>query len=461
MTFTKKLLVIFLLFFSRQDNIVAQHLWSLEDCINYAFENNIQIKQGELGVKSVESDYLQRKLNFAPSLNTGYTYNFGWGRSLDQATYEYTNQKTQQGYFNLNSSFTLFSGFQKINSLRQTQFDLLAQKYDYEKLKNDISLNIAAAYLQILFNYELVKNAEAQVEITKLQIEKTKQQVEAGTLARGNLLDIESQGATEEANLVNAKNRLNLAYIDLMQLLDLPVSDTFDIEKPQLDVKLSGKEILSPDEIYNKALTIMPEIKSAEYRVKSAEKSLSVVKGSRFPSLNMNGGYGTNYSDQIKMSYDPTSPDFNKKKGYWDQWVDNRNFTLDFRLTIPIFNGYQASTNVKRAKINYDNISYNLQLEKNKLRKSIEQAYADALAAFQTYHAREKQLESLKKSFEYTREKFNVGMVNATDYNLAKIQLAKAESDLASAKYDFIFKTRILQFYLGKPITLNDVVKKQ
>jgi len=437
----------------------SQHLWSLEECITYAFENNLQIKQSELGVKSREADYLQKKLNFAPSLNTGYTYNFGWGRSLDQATYNFVNQETQQGYFNLNSSFTLFGGLQKINTLRQTQFDLLAQKYDYEKIRNDISLNIAAAYLQILFNIELVKNSQAQVFITKLQVDRTAKQVEAGTVAKGNLLDIEAQQATEEANLVNAKNRLDLAYLDLMQLLELKAGDSFDIQKPELKVELKSEQLLPPKAIYDKAVTIMPQIKGAELRLKSAKKSLALSKGSRLPTLTMNGGYGTNYSDQIKKSYDPTSPDFGLKKSYWDQWADNRNFTLDFRLSIPIFNGYQASTRVKQAKINYENINLNLVMEKNRLRKNIEQAYADAKAAYQTFLARKKQLEALKESFKYTEEKFNVGMVNATDYNLSKIQLAKAESDLAAAKYDYIFKTRILRFYLGSPISLKDVVK--
>ena len=438
----------------------AQKLWSLEECINYAYDNNIQVKQSELGVKSAETDYLQKKLDFVPSMNTGYTYNFGWGRSLDQATYRYVNQNSQQGYFNVNSSFTLFSGMQKVNSLRQTEFDLLARKYDYEKLRNDISLNIAAAYLQVLFNIELVKNAEWQVEITNLQIDRTKKQVEAGTVARGNLLDIEAQGASEKANLVSARNRLNLAYLDLKQMLDLKASTDFDIQKPELKVELKTQEMMPPQAIYDKAVTIMPEIKGAEVKLKSAQKSLAVSKGTRFPSLTMNGGYGTNYSDQIKKSYDPTSPDFGLKKSYWDQWIDNRNFTLDFRLSIPIFNGYKASTMVRQSKINVENVNYNLEQQKLQLRKNVEQAYADALAAYQTYIARKKQLESLQESFKYTEEKFNVGMENATDYNLSKIRLSTAQSDLASAKYDYIFKTRILNFYLGQPISLKDVIKK-
>ena len=439
-------------------NLSAQtKLWSLEACINYAFDNNIQIKQSELSVESADYDYKQKKLNLIPSLSAGANYNFGWGRSIDMATYRYTNNNTQQSYFNLNSEVTLFNGLQQLNSIRQKEFDYLAKKYNYEKIRNDMSLNIALAYLSILFNTELVGNAQRQVNITKQQIDRTQKQVDAGTVARGNLLDIEAQGATEEANLVDKENKLNLAYLDLMQLLDLKASDTFDIEKPELEVNPDAANVLPPEMIYNKALGIMPEIKSAEYQLNSAEKSMSITKGARWPILTMNGGYGTNYSDQIRKSYDPTDPGFNETKPFGDQWIDNRNITMGFRLSIPIFNGYQVSTRVKQSKINYENANLNLQLEKNRLRKNIEQAYADAVAAYQTYLARKKSLESLQESFKYSQEKFDVGMVNGTDYNLAKIKLSNAESDLATAKYDYIFKTRILDFYLGKPITLKNV----
>jgi len=438
--------------------VLAQtKLWSLEECINYAYENNLQIKQSALSVEAANNDYLQKKLNLIPSLNANTSYNFGWGRSIDMATYRYTDNNTQQNYLNINSEVTLFSGLQQLNSIRQKEFDYLAQKYNYEKIRNDMSLNIASAYLQILFNIELVKNAERQVEITNQQINRTKKQVDAGTVARGNLLDIEAQGANEEATLVNNKNRLMLAYLDLMQLLDLESTDDFDIEKPKLEVNPDATEVVPPQMIYSKALKIMPEIKSAEYQLNSAEKSLSVSKGARWPVLSMNGGYGTNYSDQIRKSYDPTNPDFNVTKTFGNQWIDNRSITMGFRLSIPIFNGFQTSTRIKQSKISYENANLSLELEKNRLRKNIEQAYADALAAYQTYLARKKSLEALQESFTYSQEKFDVGMVNATDYNVAKIQLSKAESDLAGSKYDYLFKTRILDFYLGRPITLKNV----
>jgi len=447
---------VLLVFFFMPD-LKAQKLWTLEDCINYAFDNNIQIKQSELSVEAANNDYLQRKLNLIPSLNASTSYNFGWGRSIDMATYRYTDNNTQQSYLNLNSDVTLFNGLQQLNSIRQKEFDYLAQKYNYEKIRNDISLNIASAYLLILFNIELVNNAERQVDITKQQIDRTKKQVDAGTVARGSLLDIEAQGANEEATLVTNKNRLMLAYLDLMQLLDLEATEEFDIEKPELEVSLSATDVVPPEMIYSKALAIMPEIKSAEYELNSAEKSLSISKGARWPTLSMNGGYGTNYSDQIRKSYNPSEPGYNETKPFGDQWLDNRNITLGFRLSIPIFNGFQASTRVKQSRISYENANLSLELEKNRLRKNIEQAYADALAAYQTFLARKKSVEALKESFTYSQEKFDVGMVNATDYNVSKIQLSKAESDLASSKYDYIFKTRILDFYLGKPITLKNV----
>ncbi|RLD90259.1 MAG: hypothetical protein DRJ09_04770 [Bacteroidetes bacterium] len=437
--------------------VSAQKLWSLEDCITYAFDNNLQIKQSELSVETANNEYLQRKLNLIPSLNASSSYNFGWGRSVDMATYKYTDNNTQQSYFGVSSDVTLFNGLQQLNSIRQKEFDYLAQKYNYEKIRNDMSLNIASAYLQILFNIELVSNAERQVEITNQQIERTKKQVDAGTVAKGNLLDVESQGATEQATLVNYKNRLMLAYLDLKQLLDLKGSDQFDIEKPELEVNLDASEVVSPDLIYRKAVNIMPEIKGAESQLGSAEKSLSISKGARYPRLTMSGGYNTNYSDQIPKSNNPLDPDFNQIKPFPDQLRDNRNITMGFRLAIPVFNGFQVSTQIKQSKIYYENANLNLQLEKNRLRKNIEQAYADALAAYQTYVAKQKSLAALSESFKYSQEKFNVGMINATDYNVAKIQLSNAESDLVSAKYDYIFKTRILNFYLGRPITLKNV----
>jgi len=440
-------------------NIVAQELWSLEKCIDYAYENNLTIKQSQLDAMSADNDYKQSKLGMLPTLNSSVSQRYNWGRTPNPQTNIYNTEQSQQFFVDLNSDVTLFSGLQQVNNVKQKQYEYLIKKYDSDKIRNDISLNIAAAYLSILFNIELVNNAQRQVDVTKEQIEKIHKQVDAGAVAKGNLYDIQAQGANEEANLVNAKNNLMLAYLDLKQLLDLEASANFDIEKPNLEIT-GTPTILPSDMIYNKAVTIMPEIKSAEYSVLSAEKTLAQAKGAYSPRLYASGSYGTTFSDQIreiKGINESGGIDYGNTIPFGDQFKNNRNGALLFGLQIPIYNGYQVSTSVKKSKIYKEAVDLNLQLEKNKLRKNIESAYADALAAYQTYVARNKSVESYRESFKYTEEKFDVGMVTATDYNVAKIQMNNAESDLASSKYDYIFKVKILDFYLGRSLTLSDI----
>ncbi|HDO27254.1 MAG TPA: TolC family protein [Bacteroidetes bacterium] len=433
--------------------VVAQELWSLEKCINYAFENNLTVKQSKLDVLSADENLTQSKLNLIPSLNSTFGQNFAWGRAPDPQTNIYINQQSRQSFISLNSEITLFNGLQQINNIRQKQFDYLAKKYDSDKIRDDISLNIAAAYLSILFNLELANNAQRQVDISKEQIARTEKQVEAGTVARGNLYDIQAQGANDEANLVDAKNKLIMAYIDLKQLLDIPANAKFDIVKPKLEIT-GTPTLLPPGMIYNKSVTIMPQIKSAENKVYSAQRSLAMAKGMRSPRLFATGSYGTSYSNRIVE--DPFTPD-SPTKPFDKQLSDNRNGALYFGLSIPIFNGYQVSTNVLNAKILNESVNISLKQQKLQLRKNIESAYADAIAAYQTFKARNKSVESYRESFKYTEEKFNVGMVTSTDYNVAKIQLSNAESDLAGSKYDYIFKVKILDFYLGKSLTLSDI----
>ncbi|PLX03253.1 MAG: hypothetical protein C0595_07795 [Marinilabiliales bacterium] len=446
------LLIVFgLLFFSVA--ILAQKQWTLEECIAYAYENNLYIKQSQLNVEAANHDLLQSKLGVLPNVNASTSQNFGWGRSPDLNTNIYVTEQKQSTYFNVSSDVTLFNGLQQVNTIKKAQFDYLAAKYDSDKLRNDMSLNVASAYLLILFNIELVNNSQRQVDISKEQIARTKKQVDAGALAKGNLYDIEAQSASEEATLVSNKNKLMLAYLDLMQLLDLEASKEFDIEKPKLEITASPS-LLPAEMIYNKSVALMPEIKSAELKLQSAGRTLAMSKGARSPRIFASGSFGTLYSDQILEDFtDPNSD----TRPFSDQLVDNRDASVVIGLSIPIFNGYQVSNNVKKSKIFVESTQIDLQLEKDALRKNIESAYADALGAYQTYLARKKSAEAMAESFKYTEEKFDVGMVNATDYNVAKIQLANAESDLSSSKFDYIFKTKILDFYLGKQLTLTDI----
>ena len=440
-------------------NVTAQKLWTLEECIAYAYDNNIEIKQSILSVDAADHDVLQSKLSLVPSLNASTSHAFGWGRSFDESLKRYANNvNTQQSYFSINSQVTLFNGMQLINNVRQKQFDYLSQKYTSDKIRNDMSLNVAASYLLILFNIELANNAQRQVDISVEHIDRTKKQVDAGAISRGSLYDIEAQGAADDANLVSAKNKVMLAYLDLMQLLDMESNNEFDIDKPVFEI-VGTPTLLPAEMIYNKSVVIMPEIKSAEYKVESALRGLSIVKGMRSPRLYATSSYGTNYSDNRWNWEYPTDgiPFKTDKMSFGDQFKENRNGTLSVGLSIPIFNGYQVSTSIKKSEIYYESVSLSLESEKLKLRKNIEAAYADAIASYQTYLSRLKSVEAFDASFLFTEEKFNIGMVNSTDYNVVKIQLANAEADLASSKFDYIFKTKILDFYLGRGMSLSDI----
>lgn len=425
--------------------------WSLEDCINYAIENNIQVQQSELNIETYEVNLLESKLSLLPNLNASTRYSYSWGRILDQSINAYVDKETQQGNLGVDANLTIFNGLQNQNAIKKDKIDFLASQHDADKMKDDISLMLTQAYLSILFNKEQLRAASEQLETTKLQIARTEKMVDAGTLARGSLLEIQAQGAREELNIVTYENSLSIAYLDLLQILDLPGNTDFDIIIPDIP------EGIDPDmdplnQVFQNALITLPEIKSAELGVESSYKSVALAKGMRSPTLSLFGGWGTNYSNnQLVDFFDPDS----EIMPFGDQFKNNQNRYLGLNLSIPIFNGYQVSSSINRAKINAQNAEFNYQLTKNTLRKEIEQAYNDAMAAYKTYLATNSSLESFEESFRYTEQKFNVGMSNSVDYNIAKSQVTSAESELIRARYDYIFKTKILDFYQGKPLTLD------
>jgi outer membrane protein len=430
--------------------VAAQKIWTLEECINYALANNIQIKQSLLQTQSAEINLLQSKLDFAPSANMSSNVNYNWGRNVDPVTNVYSNNESMNNSYNFNGRVDLFKGLQKWNTLRKNEVDYMASQYYSEEIINNISLSLTAAYLNILFNHEMLLVAQNQVEVTRMQIDRTSKLVEAGTLPRGDLLEIQSQGATEESNLISAENNLALSYLDLKQLLDLPSDNKLDIDHPEISVEQEVK-IIPSEQIYSNAVEIMPEIKGGEMNLQSAEQSVKIAKGALYPSLSLSGGIGTNYnSTQHRVVLDDTSPIMS----FMDQMKNNRGEYVTLSLNIPIFNGYAARSQVKLAEINTVNKSFELQLKKNELRKSIEQKYHDAIAAYKIYNASKTSVESLSESFKYTEEKFNVGIVTSVDYSISKIKLTQAQSELLRSKYDYIFKTKILDFYMGIPLSI-------
>jgi outer membrane protein len=450
----------------------AQKIWSLKECIDHALKNNLQVKQNELNTELSRNRLEQSVAATLPSVNGNASHTYNYGRTIDPFTNVFVDQRVQNNGFSLSSSMTLFDGFQLQNTIRQSYHDYKASQYDVTKMKNDIALSVVNAYLQILFSKELVSTSRNQLEISVNQVDRTRKLVESGSLARGSLLDAEALAATEELKLINAQNQLDLSYLNLAQLLDLPAVRGFEIEDPKLSMPVENLIDNNPENIFNIAVQNQPEIKSAEERVKSAEKSLDVARGGLSPRLFLSGSLGTGYSDirtrRIGQStviipigftgggdtvFAPQSiPQF-EKTPFRDQLDDNYNKSISLSLNIPLFNGLQTRSSIVRARINKSTAELNSQLARNQLSKTIQQSYADANASLKKYTATVKSLESLKEAFKYTEQKFNVGLVNSVDYLNAKTNLNKAESDLLQAKYEFILKTKVLDFYLGKPLT--------
>ena len=433
--------------------------WTLEECVLYAIEHNIQVKQQELAADIQQNALKQSKYNLAPSLNGGAGHSYSFGRALDESTYRFTDNETVlSDYFSLNSSITLFSGFTNRKSIELNKYNLQASIQDVEKIKNDISLSIALAYLQILLNKELLDVTKNQYDITMEQIDRTSILVAAGSLARGSLLEIQAQAAFEELQVVNAGNQLDLSMLNLTQLLELDSVGNFDIIIPELQIPDETGLIEPVITVYSEAIKIQPQIKGAEFQLESSMLSLVIAKGARSPRLSLNGSYNTRYSDirQKVIEVDPVTgfPISYGKYPFMDQLKDNVNYGLSLSLSVPIFNGWQVNQAISNARLGIEQSQYNLEYQKNILYKDIQQAYADAMASLKKFHSSQRALVSMEESFRYTEQKFNVGLVNTIDYKTSKNQLIRTQSDLLQAKYEYIFKVKVLDFYRGKELSL-------
>ena len=458
---------------------LTQKIWTLEDCINYAFDNNLDIKKQVLNVELNKAQKLQSTLGMLPSINANGTNIWNYGQTVDRYTNQFASTTVRSNNFNLSADMTLFNGLTLINTYQQSKINLLASNYDLDVIKDNISLTVAGYYLDILFNMELLDVAKAQLNITADQVKRIGKMVEAGSSAKGDLLNIEAQKSAEELTVVDAENRLAIAKLSLQQVIDLPVSKDFTVEKPLLKEVAVPKDVLSPEQIFDYALISRPEIKSADLRVQSAEKSLAIARGRITPTLSFGGTWATGYSSAISRNVPGAPGDTSyvfagaytepshetvwypsivyeqETTPFGDQLKQNENKSIGFNLSVPIFNGWQGRTAIASAKIQKSQAELDLEVKKRELRKSIEQAYADAVAALKKYKAAGEKVTAQEESFKYTQQKFDVGMLTSFDFNNAKKELTKAESELLQAKYDFIFKTTILDFYMGKPISIN------
>jgi outer membrane protein len=446
------LIFIFTYVLSSQELIFSQpKVWSLEDCIRYAIENNIQIKQQIIQTEYQQNALELSKLKLLPTLNGSASHNYSFGRALDETTYQFSNNQTvRSNNFYAGGSLNIFNGLQNYNTIQKNKYQVLAGEFDLQSIKDNISLNIALGYLQILLNNELVLATANQLQITNQQIEKTKKMVQAGSLAKGNLLQIEAQAASEELQYINRKNQLDISYLNLTQMLELKSPEGFKIITPDINIDTSTIITGRIDEIYSLAQGLRPEIKSAESSLTASEYDQKIATGARSPRLSLNHSISTGYSNYAKKPSNPLEP-----YTFSRQVNDNINYGIGFSLNIPILNGWQVNKNISNSKLGVENSRYALEGTKKQLYKNIQQAYADAVAALKKYNASIKAVTSTEESFRYTEQKFNVGMVTPVDYNAGKTQLLNAQSDKSQAKYEFIFKTKVLDFYKGIPLNLD------
>ena len=440
----KKIITAYALTMIFSSNVQAQEKWDLEKCISHAIENNLNIKQQEASKEQSAVELSTAKWSRLPDLNGGASHSFNFGRSI-QADNTYKSLNTQNTSFNLNTSIPLFTGLKITNNIALAKLNLKAATEDLNKAKEDISIQVASAYLQVLFNEELAQVAHIQVELSKEMLVQKEEYFKNGKASEAEWLEAKSRVAQDQLSAVQANNNYKLSLLDLSQLLELPSPENFSIVSPTAEMEEYMESISSPADIYNQAILFKPSIKAAQYRLEGAAKSVKIAKSAYFPQLSFGAGLSTNYYKVAGM----------KNSLFGSQLRDNFSQYLGFQLTIPIFNRFGTRNQVRSARIQQNTLNWQLEDSKKALYKEIQQAYYNALGAESRYQSSITADKAAEASFNLMKEKYAEGKANATEYNESRTSWMKAISEKLQAKYDYIFRTKILDFYKGVPLTLK------
>ena len=434
----------------------AQEIWSLDRCIQYALENNIQYKRQKLQAETTGNLSFNSKMKLLPNAGAFANASQNWGTTFSYDKLQYVDQNNLDGNFGMRLQMDVFRGFEKINEISQYKYNLLSDMQDVEKMKNNITFEIVGGYLQILLNEQLLKLAESQLDVTRQQVERTSRLVEVGNEPMGRLLEIQAQEALEKSNRTSAKNDLDLSYLRLSQMLFLESSGDLKVGEP-VNLEIDDTKILKqPREVYQEAVGFLPDIKSAEYLLRSEEKRLASLKGGRYPYLTAQFLYYTRFNELAihPTLYDTDPTNDREDYPYIDQISDFRYKQFTMSLVVPVFNNWYTSTRISNAKVSMTDAQLALDQAELDLYMSIQQAHANALAALENYRSRMEAVESQQEAFNYSEQKFEVGMVSSVEYNIAKNNLTLAQSNLLQSKYRYIFRSMLLDFYSGNPISL-------
>ncbi|MEM6767682.1 MAG: TolC family protein [Bacteroidota bacterium] len=455
-----------------QDTNPNGDLWDLRRCLEYALETNLTLKQALLDRQVSKVNLNESLENRYPSLSAGSNARRFFGRNVNPFTNEFVETAVNSLDMSANSSVPIFRGLRTANTIKRNRLTLDASEMDIEDARNTVALDVTAAYLSILLNQELLESAELQVSNTREQRERTNKLVEAGQLARNSLFELDAQIATEELNVVNARNQVELAYLQLMQVMNLDPGQPFGIIFPEMGDP-DAMHPANPDEIYQYAESNQPNIKAANLRILSAEKDVAVSRGIWMPTLNLFGNISTGYADgrsrlasstlvideqELIVDGTPVIVGFPDVENTFediplgDQLNDNVNYGFGLSLNIPIYSNGFARASVQRSQISMQRARNNMDIQRQQLRQTIERAHLDAVSAFAAYNQGIKQLDQLQLALDNTKKQYEVGTANATDFLVASNNLIRAQNDVIRFKYDYIFKSKILDFYQDKPI---------
>ncbi|OAZ02925.1 TolC family protein [Flavobacterium succinicans] len=430
--------------------------WTLEECVKYAIENNISIKNTALDIKTAEINKKGAVGNFIPSLNANTSHSWNIGLNQDITTGLLRNQTTQFTSVGGTLGVDIYKGLQNQNTLRRANLAIVASKYQLLKMQEDIALNVANAFLQILFNKENLKVQKEQLAITEKQLTRSEELVKAGSIPRGDVLDIKATVATNKQNVVTAENALLISKLSLAQLLQLKDFYDFDVIDNQ-SIKDENNILAQPaTAIYDKAKESRTELKIAKTNLEVAQKDLAIAKGAFQPTLQGFYNYNTRiaYADRIGLDQNG-NPVTKSALPFWDQFRDNKGQAFGAQLSIPIFNGWSVKNNVERNKVNLEKSKIALEQQELDLQRNVYTAFTDAKGALKTHESAIVALESRQEAFNYAKERYAVGMMNSFDFNQAQTLLTNAQSEVIRTKYDYIFKIKILEFYFGIPILKN------
>ncbi len=430
--------------------------WTIKECVDYALQNNISIKQSELDTEVANIDKSDAIGSFIPTLNTTASHSWNIGLNFNPITNEPETQTFQSTNLRMNVGVDIYKGLQNQHRLNRARLSIVAAQYQLSKMKDDISLNVANAFLQILFNKENLKVQKEQLTNNEKQMERTQELVNAGSIPRGDLLDIKATVASGKQAVVAAENALLISKLSLAQLLQLKDFQNFDIADTDYPVLASETMMQTPDAIYQKAKEERVELKIARTNLEVAEKDVKIARSNYQPTLQGFYSFSTNATNASILGIDGNgNPFLSGALPIFDQFSRNKGHAFGFQLNIPVLNGFSVRNNVRRSKINFQRSEIALSQQELDLERNVYTAFTDANGALNSYESALSALEARTEAYNYATEKFNVGLMNAFDLSQAQTLYVNAQSEVLRTKYDYIFRVKVVEFYFGIPIIQN------